>query len=72
MTVSPNAARFYRDDTRRINSFGIDRTMKMFFDHFTIAARGPGGVVQALQLDVAAEAESNARVVCDEEAIESA
>ena len=28
VNVSPNAARFYRDDTRRINPHGIDRTMK--------------------------------------------
>ena len=39
VNVSPNAARFYREDTRRINSHGIDRTMKMFFDHFTDRAR---------------------------------
>jgi hypothetical protein len=72
VTAAPNAARFYGDDTRRINSFGIDRTMKMFFDHFTSRPTDEQGAVQALQLDVAAEAKSNARVVCDEEAIESA
>jgi hypothetical protein len=71
VTVAPNAGRFYRDDTRRINPHGIDRTMKMFFDHFTDRAR-EDEAVRALKFDVAAEAEDNARVVCDEEAIESA
>ena len=70
-TVAPNAARFYRDDTRRINPFGVDRAMRMFFDHFTERARETEEI-KALKLDVAAEAEENARVVCDEEAIESA
>jgi hypothetical protein len=72
VTAASNAARFYGDDTRRINTFGIDRTMKIFFDHFTARSAEQRGAVQALQLDVAAEAKSNARVVCDEEAIESA
>jgi hypothetical protein len=71
VTASPNAARFYTDDTRKINSFGVDRTMKMFFDHFT-QADGAAGRVDAVTLDVAAEAKLNARVVCDEEAIETA
>jgi hypothetical protein len=44
----------------------------MFFDHFTSRPTDQQGAFQALQLDVAAEAKSNARVVCDEEAIESA
>ncbi len=71
VNVSPNAARFYRDDTRRINSQGIDRTMKMFFDHFTERAQ-EDAKIRSVKFDVAAEAEENARVVCDEEAIESA
>lgn len=71
VNVSPNAARFYRDDTRRINPHGIDRTMKMFFDHFTDQA-AETTTVRSLKIDVAAEAEDSARVVCDEEAIESA
>jgi len=71
VNVSPNAGRFYRDDTRRINPHGIDRVMKMFFDHFTDRAREEEAV-RALKVDVAAEAEVGARVVCDEEAIESA
>jgi hypothetical protein len=71
VNVSPNAARFYRDDTRRINPHGIDRTMKMFFDHFTDQATETNAV-RSLKIDVAAEAEDSARVVCDEEAIESA
>jgi hypothetical protein len=71
VNVSPNAARFYRDDTRRINPHGIDRTMKMFFDHFTDRAREETAV-RALKVDVAGEADANARVICDEEAIESA
>lgn len=70
-TVSPNAARFYRDDTRRINPYGVDRAMKMFFEHFTERTRG-SEAIEALKFDVAAEAETNARIVCDEEAIESA
>ncbi|WP_424363914.1 GSCFA domain-containing protein [Methylocystis parvus] len=71
VNVSPNAGRFYRDDTRRINPHGIDRTMKMFFDHFTDKAREEEAI-KALKVDVAAEAETSARIVCDEEAIESA
>lgn len=71
VNVSPNAARFYRDDTRRINTQGIDRTMKMFFDHFTDKSHETMAI-NAVKFDVAAEAEENARVVCDEEAIESA
>ena len=71
-TVAPNAARFYRDDTRRINSFGVDRAMKMFFEHFTTRSAEPSSPIQALKFDVAAEAETAARVVCDEEAIETA
>lgn len=71
VTVAPNAGRFYRDDTRRINPHGIDRTMKMFFDHFTERARDEE-TIRALKFDIAAEAETNARIVCDEEAIESA
>jgi hypothetical protein len=43
----------------------------MFFDHFTDRAREEQAI-RALKVDVAAEAEANARVVCDEEAIESA
>ena len=70
VNVSPNAGRFYREDTRRINQHGIDRVMKMFFDHFTDRAREEA--ITALKFDVAAEAETAARIVCDEEAIESA
>ena len=71
VNVSPNAARFYRDDTRRINTQGIDRTMKMFFDHFTDKSLETLAI-NAVKFDVAADAEENARVVCDEEAIDSA
>jgi hypothetical protein len=71
VTVTPNATRFYGDDTRRLNAFGIDRVMKMFFDHFTEGGNETTAV-RALKFDVAAEAEQNARIVCDEEAIESA
>ncbi|HYA79823.1 MAG TPA: GSCFA domain-containing protein [Methylocystis sp.] len=71
VTASPNAARFYTDDTRKINSFGIDRTMKMFFDHFTVRD-AVKTEVEAVKLDIAAEARSNARIVCDEDAIETA
>jgi len=72
VTASPNAARFYTDDTRKINAFGVDRTMQIFFDHFTQAAGAAKSGVDAVTLDVAAEAKLNARVVCDEEAIEAA
>jgi PAS domain-containing protein len=70
-TVSPNVSMFYRDDTRRINPYGVDRAMQIFFDHFTDRQKEKEAV-KALKIDVAAEAEDNARVVCDEEAIESA
>ncbi len=39
---------------------------------FHVAVRGPARRRSGAQVDVAAEAKSNARVVCDEEAIESA
>jgi len=72
VTAAPNAARFYGDDTRRINRLGIERTMQVFFHHFMerseTAARG-GGVAK---LDLAAEARSASRIVCDEEAIDAA
>jgi hypothetical protein len=71
VTAAPNAARFYGDDTRRINHFGIDRTMQIFFDHFTRRDEQAAQGVQALKIDVAAEAQVNSRVVCDEEAIEA-
>lgn len=70
-TVSPNVPMFYREDTRRINPYGVDRAMRVFFDHFT-DRRKEQDAVKAVKIDVAAEAESNSRVVCDEEAIESA
>ena len=70
-TASPNVGWFYREDTRRISSFGIDHTMRIFFEHFTEAANS-ATAVKALNFDVAAEAETASRVVCDEEAIETA
>jgi len=71
-TVSPNVSRFYRDDTRRITSFGIDQTMRIFFDHLTERAPTSRSAAEGLTIDIHAEAETNSRVVCDEEAIESA
>jgi hypothetical protein len=71
-TVSPNAGRFYREDTRRIAPAGIDHTMRIFFNHFTDRNKTTAGAVKPLRVDVAAEAEASARVICDEEAIETA
>lgn len=71
-TVAPNASRFYRDDVRRISHFGISQTMRLFFEHFTERESEPATPIKALKFDVAAEAESNSRIVCDEEAIETA
>ena len=70
-TVSPNVSMFYREDTRRINPYGADRAMRIFFEHFTERA-SEQEAIKAVKFDVAAEAETNARVVCDEEAIETA
>ncbi len=70
-TASPNVSWFYREDTRRISSFGIDHTMRIFFEHFTEDAPCATSV-KAVKLDVAAEAETACRVICDEEAIETA
>ena len=70
-TVSPNVAKFYGDDTRRITSYGVDRAMSIFFEHFTDRREG-SAQIRALKLDVAAEAETSSRVICDEEAIEAA
>lgn len=70
-TVSPNVPMFYREDTRRINPYGVDRAMRMFFEHFTDRARTKE-TADILKIDVAAEAETNSRVVCDEEAIDAA
>jgi PAS domain-containing protein len=69
-TISATVPLFYREDTRRINPYGVDRAMRMFFDHFTDRAKRKAaeGVVK---IDVAAEAESNSRIVCDEEAIDA-
>ena len=71
-TVSPNVPRFYREDTRRINAYGADRAMKIFFDHFTTRSADQAQAIKALKLDVAAEAETASKVICDEEAIELA
>jgi len=71
VTAAPNAARFYGDDTRRINNLGIERTMQVFFHHFMERAEGsrkPG----VAELDIAAEARNASRIVCDEEAIDAA
>jgi len=70
-TVSPNVSRFYREDTRRIASAGIDQTMRVFFNRFTEQNARPHDAVEALKIDVAAEAKTNSRIVCDEEAIEA-
>ncbi|OAI24877.1 GSCFA domain-containing protein [Methylosinus sp. R-45379] len=70
-TAPPNVARFYREDVRRINPFGISQTMRLFFDHFT-ERETQTAKIEPLKFDVAAEAESNSRIVCDEEAIETA
>lgn len=70
-TVSPNVSRFYREDTRRISNYGADRAMKVFFDHFTDKA-ADDSAIKALKLNVAEEAETACKVICDEEAIESA
>jgi PAS domain-containing protein len=71
-TVSPNVGRFYREDTRRITSTGIDHTMRIFFDHFTDRSTEAKNAVKALKVDVAAEADASSKVICDEEAIEAA
>lgn len=70
-TVSPNVPMFYREDTRRINPYGVDRAMRVFFQHFTDRGKATAAV-DIVKIDVAAEAESNSRVVCDEEAIDAA
>ena len=71
-TVSPNVGQFYREDTRRITSTGIDHTMRIFFDHFTDRSTEAKNTVKALKVDVAAEADASSKVICDEEAIEAA
>ncbi|MCC0005439.1 MAG: GSCFA domain-containing protein [Methylobacteriaceae bacterium] len=71
-TVSANVPRFYGEDTRRINPYGADRAMEIFFEHFTDRYDGAARDGKAMKLDVAAEAETNNAVICDEEAIESA
>ncbi|MBI1868493.1 MAG: GSCFA domain-containing protein [Methylocystis sp.] len=72
VTVAPNAAQFYTDDARSINHFGVSHIMRIFFEHFAERAAEPAAAIRALKFDVAAEAASNAKVVCDEEAIETA
>ena len=72
VTAAPNVARFYGDDTRRINRLGIDRTMQVFFDHFMQRTDGASGAVKVTKLDLAAEARSASQVICDEEAIDAA
>lgn len=70
-TVSANVPTFYREDMRRVSPYGVDRVMRVFFDHFTDRAKrkAAAGIVD---IDVAAEAKSNSRIVCDEEAIDAA
>ena len=46
--------------------------MEIFFEHFTDRYDGAARDGKAMKLDVAAEAETNNAVICDEEAIESA
>jgi len=70
-TVSPNVPRFYRDDTRRITSAGIDQTMRIFFEHFT-EREEEATPAKVARLDVAAETQANSKVICDEEAIDAA
>ena len=72
VTAAPNAARFYGDDTRRINRLGVDRTMQVFFEHFMQRSAETSGTVAVTKLDLAAEAQSASRIVCDEEAIDAA
>jgi hypothetical protein len=45
--------------------------MRMFFEHFTDRAK-TRQTADILKIDVAAEAETASRVVCDEEAIDAA
>jgi hypothetical protein len=71
-TVSPNVSWYYRNDTRKITSFGIDHTMRVFFEHFTEKASSAQNTVARVKIDVASEAETSSKVVCDEEAIETA
>jgi hypothetical protein len=72
VTAAPNAARFYGDDTRRINSLGVDRTMQVFFEHFMATETGAAKPIESVDLDIVSEAKTNSRIVCDEEAIDAA
>ncbi|ARN82632.1 GSCFA domain-containing protein [Methylocystis bryophila] len=72
VTAAPNAARFYGDDTRRINHLGVERTMQIFFQHFMEPSEAPSRAVAVAKLDLAAEARSASRIICDEEAIDAA
>jgi hypothetical protein len=69
-TLSATVPLFYREDMRRISPYGVDRVMRMFFDRFTDRAQRKAAEA-IVRIDVAAEAESNSRIVCDEEAIDA-
>lgn len=71
VSFGPNAARYYKDSLRELNSVGLSAVMRAFFDHFT-AKEAKGNDVRALRIDVSRETAETSTVVCDEEAIEAA
>ncbi len=71
VSFGPNAARYYKDSLRELNSVGLSAVMRCFFDHFTDKA-AQAEAVRALKIDVSRETAETAQVVCDEEAIEAA
>lgn len=68
ITSNVNAGRYYNDDQRTINDAGVRHVMRVFLGAFAKDG-GSKGAVQA-PVDLAAEFEGNAGVICDEEQIE--
>ena len=54
VSFGPNAARYYKDSLRELNSVGLSAVMRAFFDHFT-AKEARGNEVRALRIDVSRE-----------------
>ncbi|MCJ2020670.1 GSCFA domain-containing protein [Methylobacterium sp. E-065] len=67
ITSSANAGRYYDEDQRTINDAGVRHVMRQFLGTFATNRAEPA--VHRALIDLQAEANCNAAVICDEEAI---
>jgi hypothetical protein len=63
-----NAGRYYNEDQRTINDAGVRHVMRLFLA--TFARDRVNAAPTHAPVDLAAEFEGNAGVICDEEEIE--